>query len=306
MLFFIFIKSLTMVKNMKKHIILVLAISALSSWALAREADRGAFEGVSAEDIRRGDVSTQEILEKMKANSNGSVEAEIPQSGHSTVSLNSAFSSLGANYVQVGAAADFITMFGSTETGVDARLGLNLNLYKQSDNSGLGVDLSVPLEYMYIDASLAPTSMEVNTFSFPVYLRPYYAFEVTPNFVIKPFVQAGVGGKYSDIDVSVANASAWADGFAFTWAVGGGVEFCIYKDFYIQGRYLYNDSNAEDSCIDDYITPEHEISAEIGYRLTDNLAIVVQYSHVFWNGQKLLSGVDMDQDKVGACLRIMF
>ena len=77
------------------------------------------------------------------------------------------------------------------------------------------------------------------------------------------------------------------------------------KDFYVQGKYLYNDSSAEMTSIDNLITPEHELSAEIGYRFTNDFAFVIQYSHVFWKSQSGL-GINLDQDKVGASLRFMF
>lgn len=304
---------------MKNYLTIMIAVSALAASASAMKADRGAFEGVSSEDIRSGAVSSQELQAKAEAEAKSRAEAKAiyGMSSWEISKMSRNFSSLGANYFQLGAGADFVTASGTTKTGVDARLGLNVNLYKENSNSGFGIDLCVPLEYTYVDISegaavpmIGSASIgSVDQFSFPAYLRPYYAIEISSDFVIKPFAQVGVGGRYSymdySFDVGIMHGDVSMDGLAFTWAVGGGVEFCIFKDFYIQGKYLYNDSSAEDTSIDYYITPEHEISAEIGYRFTKNFALVVQYSHVFWKNKELISG-NLDQDKVGACLRFMF
>lgn len=312
------------INKMKTYLTIIIALTALAASASAMKADRGAFEGVTAEDIRSGAVSSQELQAKAESEAKSRAESRVQYAvSTDTASWNfskrgsGSFSSLGENYIQLGAGADFVTASGTTKTGVDARLGLNVNLYKEKSNSGFGIDLCVPLEYTYVDISegaavpmIGSASIgSVDQFSFPAYLRPYYAIEISSDFVIKPFAQVGVGGRYSymdySFDVGIMHGDASMDGLAFTWAVGGGVEFCIFKDFYIQGKYLYNDSSAEDTSIDYYITPEHEISAEIGYRFTKNFALVVQYSHVFWKNKELIGG-NLDQDKVGACLRFMF
>ena len=211
---------------MKKYLILVLAIPAFLSLPYARQTDMGSLEGVSAADIRSGDVSTKEVLEKSKRIEQERAEAKASGRTPSKRNIGN-FSSLGVNYVQVGAAADFLTSSGVTKTGVDARLGFNVNLYKDAGNSGFGVDLYVPLEYTYADISSGYSNEEINMFTFPAYVRPYYAVEISPDFIVKPFVQAGVGGRYSRMDVSVPNMDAWMDGVAFTWAVGGGVDSAL-------------------------------------------------------------------------------
>lgn len=299
---------------MKKYLTLIMAISILTPFAYARKVDRGAFEGISAEDIRSGNISVQELQKKADAEAKSRAEARAQHAAEnyngwsSPRRGNGTFSSLGTNYFQIGGAADLVTSEGTTETGVDARIGLNFNLYKEKGNSGFGVDALIPLEYTYVDMSEGIASAEIHSFTFPIYLRPYYAIEVDSDFVIKPFVQAGVGGRYTYMEANIGGFGGSMDGLAFVWAAGGGVELCLFKDFYIQGKYLYNDSSAETTSLDRYATPEHEISVEIGYRFTHQMALIVQYSHVFW---KLKGGLDgyganLDQDKVGACLRFLF
>ena len=261
-------------------------VFAVASASYAMKADRGSLSGVSADDIRSKNVPAE------LAQSSSCSKSEM-------VKKSQKFSSLGSNYLQVGAAADLLTSGGNTEAGIDAKIGGNLNLYESKSGSQFGVDLYIPLEYSYIDTSDL-VSEHVNLFTFPAYLRPYYNFDVTEDFSIRPFVQAGVGGRYTYIS-SIIDLS----GVAFIWAVGGGVEFCIFDDFYVQGKYLYSDSSASTESIDYYITPEHEISVEIGYRISQQISIIAQYSHVFWRSVRSLDAT-MDQDKIGVCARFTF
>ncbi len=294
---------------MKKYLILLFSfISTLSLFA--ERANRGELEGVTADDIKSG---------RFEENRNKTFSDNVTEFFDDAASIlvtkepTKEFSSLGSNYLQVGAGANFLQGFESGDiTGIDAKMELNFNVYK---NSNFGVDVLIPLEYTYLeDSNTYPSEemkekLEFNFFTFPIYLRPYYSIEINSDFTVKPFLQFGVGGRYSYYETKGSDSyGSWksnTEGVSFVWTVGGGVEVSLYQDFYIQCKYLYHDTSTSRDSILYTITPEHEISAEVGYRFTKELAVVLQYSHIFWKDE-VGANIDLDQDKIGVCIRFMF
>lgn len=285
---------------MKK--LLAFSIMAIAAAAAlhARRADRGALEGVTAEDIRNSgpaaaapagnaaEVETVTIT----------VEEETPQPAACPAAKCSkgfrvfpAFAGgsaekcyttqFGKDWAGVGMGGGglFYTGDGKTQKlGGNALAEISINAFSSADDKW-GMNLAVPVAYEYISLS---SNDDLHRVNFPLMLRPYYRFFVSEDVIITPYLNCGAGGSYQYL-----KSEATSKNLAFLWIVGGGVEISFLKDFSFTPKYEW--TNFEDNGNSYYQAG----GAEFAWKFAKNMTVVADYSCRIYEQANLFSHIGL-------------
>lgn len=269
-----------------------------ASSILARRADRGALDGVTADDIRAQmfNKPAAPAAEQPKSETIVIVEEAVPAKAAAPAqcplqaseecpimasfsdfkvfpiftgeSTEKAFTTqLGKNWVAAGASVSGLFYTGSPKSqklGGGALLEASINAFN-ADNDTWGLDLTVPVSYEYMSIS---SNDDAHRVSFPLMFRPYYRFDFGDGFVITPYLNCGAGGAYTYLK----SADSASKNLAFVWIVGGGVEFSFLGDFSVTPKYEWY--NTEDSSNDYYQAP----GVEFAWKFAKNMTLVAEYN----------------------------
>ena len=189
-------------------------------------------------------------------------------------SLGSTFTSLGNNWVGVGAGVAF-----QTDTGVLGYVNGQYNLLKIEE---FNLDLKGSAEY---------ADMTTQTFNFGVEVQPSYKICNFRGVDISALTNVGIG-----------YGSLWYDDTAYSmvsYKLGTGLEFSFYG-IYIQPT----DSWVNYDAFGDYNTvSNHVFGIEIAWQVSDNWAVTANYSH--WFAEDVQLNED-NEDRIMFGIRYLF
>lgn len=181
----------------------------------------------------------------------------------SAVEAEPNFTSIGVSWVEAGMGFAF-----QTDTGLIGYVGGNYNLFTKDE---FMIDLG---------ATAAYTDMSTQVFDIAASIKPAYKF----------YTYKGVDITFvGNVDVGYGTMWIDDDGYSMvSYALGCGVEFSYQKYF---AKPFYNWVNYE--AFSDYdVVRNHVAGIELGMKVTDNIAVVTQYSHWFVDNNRTSDNED--------------
>lgn len=288
---------------MKKLLAFSIMAIAASAALHARKADRGALDGVTADDIRNGGPvatapagnavksETATIAIKKEEAKPAACPAAKCSEGFRVFPVFAGGSGekcyttqFGKDWAGIGMGGGGLFYTGSDSTqklGGNAVAEISINAFSSADDKW-GLNLAVPVAYEYISISSNDDMHRVN---FPLMLRPYYRFFVSEDVVITPYLNCGAGGAYQYFKGD--DMLGTSKDLAFLWIVGGGVEISFLKDFSFTPKYEW--VNFEDNGNAYYQAG----GAEFAWKFAKNMTVVADYSCRIYEMANLFSHIGL-------------
>lgn len=288
---------------MKKLLAFSIMAIAASAALHARRADRGALEGVTADDIRKsapvaaapaGNAVESETV-TVTIENEAATPAACPAdkcSGEFRVfpafaggSAEKCYTTqFGKDWAGIGMGGGGMFFTGDSKTqklGGNAAVEISINAFSSADDKW-GLNLAVPVAYEYISLS---SNYDLHRVNFPLMLRPYYRFFVSEDVIITPYLNCGAGGAYQYFKGD--NMIGTSKNLAFLWVVGGGVEISFLKDFSFTPKYEW--VNFEDNGNTYYQAG----GAEFAWKFAKNMTLVADYSCRIYEQANLFSHIGL-------------